>query len=236
MKSIAFIVLVAVLLFAVFGRNQSRPLTVRQHIQNVAVKYRSASSSGIGRGALFEEQASPEKSPKQAPLEFDDSDFAQNIREAQAEQVLIINPLIRKLLDLNQEDIRATLLKLQRQLKYFTGRLIFPIYLLSAAIPVLMVFTRKTSFSGKGLLFAQMGFDAGRLLLVVVAVVSLVLWFTLKYNLLLDIGLIFLLGLFALLVSSAISLKLYDWNSPVWNRMFVAAVWPAASSLIVRLL
>lgn len=237
MKTIAFIILVAVLMFVVFGKNCFSPATIRQRIQSVVMKCQNVSRSELGSEASFPEEAPLEAAAKQVAYGRDDAEFARSLREAQAEQVLIINPLIRKLLDLNKEDLGTkNLLKLPGQLKCFTGRLIFPIYILSAAILLLMLITRKTSFSGEALMLAQLGFRVGRILLIVAAVISLTLRFTLKYNLLLDTGFVFLLSLFALLASSAVSLKLYDWNSPVWNRMFIAATWPAASSLIVRLL
>lgn len=237
MKTIAFIVLVAVLMAVVFGKNSFSLSMIRRRIQSIAVKHRSPSSSEDGRSASYKELSPSEAVSKEAPSGLDDSEFARSLREAQAEQVLIINPLIRKLLDLNKEDMGTkTLRNLPGQLKCFTGRSVFPIYILSAAIFVLMVIVRKTSFSGEALMLAQLGFGAGRILLIVVAGISVMLWFTLKYNLLLDIGFAFLFSLFALLVSSAVSLKLYDWNSPVWNRMFVAVAWPVASSLVVRLL
>jgi len=45
-------------------------------------------------------------------------------------------------------------------------------------------------------------------------------------------GAAFLGALFVLLLLSSVSLKLYDFNTPVWNRMLSSLVWPIIPNMI----
>jgi hypothetical protein len=45
-------------------------------------------------------------------------------------------------------------------------------------------------------------------------------------------GAAFLGALFLLLFLSSTSLKLYDFNTPVWNRMLSSLVWPVIPNVI----
>ncbi len=205
------------------------PSAIWRQIQNIAAK----SDLRTGSDTPAEEQPDSESVSNKVASMLNTSGSA----GTNGDTVVIINPLTQKLLDLKPEDLKPKIpADLPIRIKKFSRRLIFPIYIFSAAIPLLMAVARKTGHSGAVSLLAKRGFGVGRFMLMAIAVTSLIVWFTLKFNLLYFAGFAFLLSLVVLVTSSAISLKLYDWNIPVWNEMFMAVIWPTASGLIIRLL
>jgi len=95
-----------------------------------------------------------------------------------------------------------------------------------------MLAARRTRFSGVGYILANLGYNVSRLILLTISLASAIAWFGLRYNFLGEMGAAFLGALFALLLLSSVSLKLYDFNTPVWNRMLSSLVWPIIPNMI----
>jgi len=131
-----------------------------------------------------------------------------------------------------EKDLKIQALRVLIWVKATSGTLTAWCVATGAFILLFMLTVRDTRFSGVGCTLADLGYKASRLILFTVSLAGVVAWFGLRYNFLRDMGGAFLGALFAVLLLSSVSLKLYDFNAPVWSRMFSSLVWPIIPSVI----
>jgi len=160
-------------------------------------------------------------------------------RQIQSEQKVVVNPMLKKMLETDAGDLRgmgsdlkAQALRALIRLKALSMMLTGWCLATGAVVLLFMLAARRTRFSGVGYILANLGYNVSRLILLTISLASAIAWFGLRYNFLGEMGAAFLGALFALLLLSSVSLKLYDFNTPVWNRMLSSLVWPIIPNMI----
>lgn len=99
---------------------------------------------------------------------------------------------------------------------------------------ILMLITSKTAFSGYSLSFENFGFSLSNTLLFFTALIAPISWFVFKYNFYIHLNGMSFLEPVVLFFSSAVCLKIYDFNSPIWNRMTSSFLWIMGSITIIH--
>lgn len=163
-------------------------------------------------------------------------------KEIAEQQTVIMNPIMQKLMDTGkkeeQEKIfsapREFLVNITKILEKSNDTILIILFIISIITFLLVFVTVGNELSGFGVLLAKLGFSLSRFIIFIGAVWALFVWIGLKYNVFINISGVFLWGPLSLMIFSAIALKVYDFNSPIWNRMFMATVWPIAAGLIVN--
>ena len=164
------------------------------------------------------------------------------IDEIRQEQIIITNPLVEKFKDIGKSEKEQEILSDPRgysigiiqnfeKSNYSVGIVFFAV---SAIIFLLVFITSGGEASGIGFLLAKLGFTISRILIFLGALSAVSIWMSLEYNIFMTMGSILLWGPFSVMIFSAISLKVYDFNNPVWNRMFTSTIWPIVSGLIIH--
>jgi hypothetical protein len=168
-----------------------------------------------------------------------DPETREALKQIQSEQKIVVNPMLKKALETDEGDLR----RMGNDLKAQTLRALIRVKALSmmltgwcvatgAVILFFMLAVRRTRFSGVGYMLAHLGFNVSRLTLFAASLAAAIAWFGLRYNFLGEMGAGFLGALFVLLILSSASLKLYDFNMPVWNRMLSSLVWPIIPNMV----
>jgi hypothetical protein len=168
-----------------------------------------------------------------------DPETREALKQIQSEQKIVVNPMLKKALETDAGDLR----EMGNDLKAQTLRALIRVKALSmmltgwcvatgAVIFFFMLAVRRTRFSGVGYILAHLGFNVSRLILFAASLAAAIAWFGLRYNFLGEMGAGFLGALFVLLLLSSASLKLYDFNMPVWNRMLSSLVWPIIPNMV----
>lgn len=168
---------------------------------------------------------------------------------ARKDTVIVTNPLAEKIMksakswkaqtpaDTEEEPAWTTALKsFLYSLHELSGSAVKLSFGWALIVIPLMLGVRNNRLSGAGYCVANTGFRLSRALIFISSVIAVFAWFAFRHDFLSGMGMLFFAGLFALMASSALALKLYDYNNPVWNNLFISAVWPTASGLVVRLL
>jgi hypothetical protein len=168
-----------------------------------------------------------------------DAETQEALKQIHSEQKILMNPMLKRTLETDEGDLR----RMGSDLKAQTLRTLIRVKALSmmltgwcvatgAVILFLMLAVRRTRFSGIGYILAHLAYNVSRLILFTASLASAIAWFGLRYNFLGEMGAGFLGALFVLLLLSSVSLKLYDFNMPVWNRMLSSLVWPIIPNMI----
>ena len=168
-----------------------------------------------------------------------DAETQEAYNQIQSEQKVIVNPMLKKMLDTDEGDLRGV----GNDLKAQTFRALIRMKALSmmltglclatgAIILLFMLAARRTRLSGVSYILANLGYNLSRLVVFMVSLAGALAWFGLRYNFLGEMGAAFLGALFLFLLLSSVSLKLYDFNTPVWNRMLSSLVWPIIPNVI----
>lgn len=76
-------------------------------------------------------------------------------------------------------------------------------------------------------------FSLGETIIVLISLFSLGSWFFLRQNFWREIGSGTFLVPFTFLIVSSINLKLYDFNYPIWNRLFKSFIVPIITGFII---
>jgi hypothetical protein len=228
------------MLFAIYGHKLYKFEDIQQDILSVFRKQDQTDAAKV-KNMLNE---MPEKDSETGRLQHTtgDPEIDKALEEAEKEQVVYINPIMQKLLNSERSDLqfiktldlnkRFTILRLK--IKELNSLIVKVFFTTATVIFLLTLFLRKTTFSGIGLLFATLGFNFSRVIMFLTALIAAIVWFSLNYNFFVDIGSISLCSLLFLMISSAVSLKIYDYNNPIWNRMIYTVIWPIASGVIIH--
>jgi len=168
-----------------------------------------------------------------------DAETQEAHKQIQSEQKVVVNPMVKKVLEADEgdlrgmgDDLKAQTLHALIRVKALSTMLTAWCVATGAIILLFMLAVRETRFSGVGYILAQLGYNVSRLILFTVSLAGAIAWFGLRYNFLGEMGAAFLGALFVLLLLSSISLKLYDFNTPVWNRALSSLVWPIIPNVI----
>ncbi|MBN1384665.1 MAG: hypothetical protein JW983_07295 [Elusimicrobia bacterium] len=81
-------------------------------------------------------------------------------------------------------------------------------------------------------LLGKLGWFFSRLVLFILSLAAILIYFTMKKNLWMDVGNILFLAPLQVLIASSVAFKTMDANFPVWNRLFGSFTLPAISGII----
>jgi hypothetical protein len=159
----------------------------------------------------------------------------------QTKMNLMMNPYLEKIVFMEDEDVDQYVREFTREIKTMlyalerrdgTVRKYF--FIVSGAILLAVLLTCRSRVSGFTSVFARMGFSLGSMIIFLSALTTAVCWFALKYDLFRNANGTFFAGPVALLVLSAASLKIYDFNNPVWNRTIFSVLLLSCSAVVVH--
>ena len=173
----------------------------------------------------------------------DTADIEAIAKEIRREK-LVLNPLTQKMIESSgQEDpiekmllsIKEGLLSTLLFIREYKDLLI-KLFFAAAAVILAFFAARNTVVSDAGITCTRYGFLAGRLAVIALAPLALLAWFVFHYNFFAGMGIIFMLGLLSMLLSSAVSLRFQQGEEHIWNRLIFSVVWPTASGVIIHFL
>ncbi|MDD5131132.1 MAG: hypothetical protein PHH44_00550 [bacterium] len=254
MRTLFFSFLIFIMVLAVFGFQTGKLTGLTKDLINIRKEFNAAlgnkDTDPTGPAVLDQEQLRALLDKQAAARQDQEKDLDPEVKQMLSainkENIVVLNPIMNKIVDKNKPGPAATLNQLKDfDLSHYMAKGITNLgqlnrsagkyFCLSAFIVfLLMLVTRFNSFSSIGYLFANTGFIVSRILIFVSAVTAIVVHFSLKFNILTNLGSIFIWGPLFLMTISALSLKIYDFNNPVWNRMFFSVLWPIASGVIMH--
>lgn len=255
MRTFFFSFLVFVMILSVYGWKLNKATGIISNIAalrqefNTVVKNLNPDQDDPINLEQDQLQALLKKQTEAGKQEHFDPEVQKMLDQINKENIVAVNPLIQKLLDIGKEDkshqaqvknnnfdfkqyLYNIIITLQKQNNHF-----LKVFLtIAASILLIVLITRTNALSGIGLLLATLGFTLSRCLIFVSAILSVIAYLSFKLNIFINVGSVFLWGPLILLVLSAISLKIYDFNRPVWNKIFFSFVWPTISGVIIHVL
>ncbi len=101
---------------------------------------------------------------------------------------------------------------------------------------ILTLIFHKTAFSFVINFINNFEFSLGDTLIVLISLFSLGSWFFLKQNFWQEVGVIIFVEPFAFLIVASINLKIYDFNYPIWSRLFKSFFVPIITGFLIILL
>ncbi|MFH1783471.1 MAG: hypothetical protein ABH868_01030 [bacterium] len=246
MKSFFMSFLVCTMILSIFG---AKLITIAGHAMRDVLELKEEfSSSKLSEKELsadpeyIEELLSKHHRKYKEAAKYEDEDVGYLLDQIEAEQTIITNPLMEKLKNMGKDTdekeittvIKFWVFSIINKIEY-SNNFIGSVFLVSAVLIFVLVFiTSGGQASGVGYTFARLGFNVSRLLIFFGAFFSLIIWFSLEYNIYMGMAGIILWGPFSVLIFSAIALKVYDFNNPIWNRMFISTIWPLMAGLIIH--
>ncbi len=105
--------------------------------------------------------------------------------------------------------------------------------LFGVLIIILSMFFSKAGLIPLLSLLGRLGFFLCRFQMLTFSIIAVLFWFLLKRNLWLDAGFNFFMGPVIVLLGTVVSLKMYDPNYPVWNRLLGTIFLPVISSSFI---
>ena len=249
MKTFFMCILVGMILFSVFGPKLKYItedvlkdiLSLKKDISSLGIDSEIKNMNSAELQEMVAQKYLEQGSLKNLPQELD-PEVKEILSQIREEQVMIVNPIVQKLLDMGKSEEEQEIISNPK--KYFITIIqrIEPLnnpvgiglFIISAIIFFLVFITYGNNLSGFGLCIAKFGFIISRFCIFFGAITASFLWISLKYNIFDTMSYIFLWGPLAVMIFSAISLKVYDFNSPIWNRMFLSTIWPIVSGLIIH--
>ncbi|MCX7910766.1 MAG: hypothetical protein N2505_04205 [Endomicrobia bacterium] len=139
---------------------------------------------------------------------------------------------IKTSLEYNFEQIYTVFIQqLQRYKNIF---LVLSVLFLVFSLILTISFNKsKISFIIK--IINSFGFSLGENLLIFISLLSVGSWFFLKQNLWQDVGFTIFFIPVAFMLISSINLKIYDFNYPMWSRLFKSFIIPIIVGVIISL-
>ena len=261
MRMLFFSFIILIMVLTIYGSQAGKLTGITKDMLSISKEYKAImnnfNSSQEGPAVMdqnqLQELLKKQAAARQEDVKQFDPEVQRMLKEINKENMVVINPIMQKMLDSGKEKNGSmqTLASSLHQLKDFEPKNYIAkgitnleqlnenagkYFLLTAiTVFVLMLVTRLNSFSGIGYLFANTGFIVSRIIIFLAAIIAVVAHFSLKFNALTNLDSIFLWGPLTLMTISALSLKIYDFNNPVWNRMFFSLIWPITSGIIMRI-
>lgn len=134
----------------------------------------------------------------------------------------IVNPIVKNLLEKDSLGIDESADQGMAGLERINEHAGKYLYMAAAGIFGFMLLTCKTNLSWMGLSLARAGYGLSSLMIFAAIAAVPLGWFAGGYNCLEKLGSLLVEGPTAVLIASAASLKLYDFNQPIWNRLIAA--------------
>lgn len=260
MRTLFFSLLVFVMVLTIYGSQVGKLTGITKDVLSIKKEFnavmKNINSNPEGPAVMDQNQLQELLNKQAAARNEDEKQFDPEVqhmlKEINKENMVVINPIMQKMMDSgkNKEEKESTaFFKLNKLIKQDPKAYIAKgisnleqlnekagkYFCLTAVIVfLLMLITRFNSFSTIGYLCANTGFIISRGIILLAAIIAVVAHFSLKFNVLTNLDSIFLWGPMILMIICALSLKIYDFNSPVWNRMFFSVMWPIASGVIMH--
>jgi hypothetical protein len=148
---------------------------------------------------------------------------------------VIRNPLITYLLEYTPGQLKYAMIHTIIKVEFYDPVVLKAYTAASVLILLSMVLLIRTNWSWVVLPFAKAGLNIGGFLIFITVVAAPIFWFALDYNIFGRMNGIFFRGPLYLFVLSTISLKVYDFNNPVYNRLITSFTSLTASASIIYL-
>lgn len=148
---------------------------------------------------------------------------------------IMMTPIAEKLLNAQPSDIKKFLMRAIFTLKKFDSAATAVFFIASSVILVFMLLTFKSYLSWMSLILARVGYGLGLTMVIVASILTSAGWLIYKYNFYSQLNGIFFAGPLALVLSSSISLKIYDFNNPIWNRLIFTITLLAGSTALTKI-
>ncbi len=145
----------------------------------------------------------------------------------------IRNPLIKYLLEYTPGQLEHAIIRTIIKVEFYDPVVLKAYTAASVLILLSMVVLIRTNWSWVILPFAKAGLNIGGFLIFITVVAAPIFWFSLDYNIFGRMNGIFFRGPLYLFVLSTISLKVYDFNNPVYNRLITSFTSLTASASII---
>lgn len=260
MRTLFFSFMVFVMVLTIYGSQVGKLTGITKDVLSIKKEFnavmKNINSNPEGPTVMDQNQLQELLKKQAAARQEDEKQFDPEVqrmlKEINKENVVVINPIMQKMLDRgkgqeeNESKITFKLNKLtnlepktyiakgitnMEQLNEKAGKYFC---LTAVVVFLLMLITRFNSFSSIGYLCANTGFIISRIIIFMAAIIAVIAHFSLKFNVLTNLDILFLWGPLTLMAISALSLKIYDFNNPVWNRLFFSVMWPIASGVIMH--
>lgn len=147
---------------------------------------------------------------------------------------IMMNPLMVALIDLQEEDIEQWIMNHISAIELADTAIKSFLILSALSVAGIMALTSRSSLSPYSHLLARLGFSSAKLIIFFASVGSVVGWLAFRYNTMLTMSGAAFTGPLALLIGSAIALKIYDFNTPFWKSMFFSFFMLLCSSAIIK--
>lgn len=193
MKTVFFGILILIMLLSIYGYKISAFKDLKQDVLS-AVKRENYANTVEDKNIL---QTVPKSHSETEQLQhaLGDPDIEKALKEMREEEVIIMNPIMQRLLEMEESDldVKRYFLLLLFKIKGLKGLMVKLFFITASLIPLLMLIVRKTTFSGTCLLFAKFSFSLSRIFVFIAALIAVTAWFSFKYNFYMAMGSIFLL-------------------------------------------
>lgn len=147
---------------------------------------------------------------------------------------LLMNPLMVTLIETDEEDLRIMVSSGIAKLESVDRVARTALIVLSVTLLILMLCTFRSGFSGPVGLMAGISFTLSNLYIFLISFVCIGAWVAFKYNSMLHLNGLTFSGPLILLLCSAGSLKIYDFNRPFWNRIYFSSFCLTVTALVIR--
>ncbi|MBI5555817.1 MAG: twin-arginine translocase TatA/TatE family subunit [Elusimicrobia bacterium] len=252
MRTLFFSFLVLVMALTIYGSQAEKLIRVTKEVLSLKKEFKAMMNnfnSNQEGPAVIDQNQLQELLKKQAAARNEDEkqfdpEVQRMLKEINKENIVVINPIMQKMLasgspstlqQLKEFDLKNYIAQGITNLERLNEKAGKYFCLSAMLVFLLMLITRFNSFSSIGYLCANTGFIISRSIIFLAAIIAVVAHFSLKFNVLTNLDSIFLWGPLTLMIISALALKIYDFNNPVWNKMFFSVMWPIASGVFIHL-
>lgn len=153
---------------------------------------------------------------------------------AQPVAKIIMSPVAVWLLNVTPESLRRSTDSGIAQLRSSDAGIRNALIIFAVGLVLLMLIGARSYLSGECHLLAKLGYDASRWLILIGAGGSLLMWSLMGYDSFHHHAGLLAFGPLAVLIGSAIALRLYDPNSPVYDRTVLTTIWLGVAVVLVR--
>lgn len=213
MRTLFFSLLVLILFFLIYGHELPQFEDVKQNIDSVfqKIELKNIKTYSEATKELMEQDS--------ALISQEDSE---EVFHEKPEVEIMMNPIVEGLLEMEPNDVKRFFQNYIYKLEESDSLVSKYFFLAAVILFLLMLLTSKTALSRYSFFFARLGFNLSSILIFITVVITPIAWFVFKYNLFSNMNGIFFIGPMALFASSIVSLKIYDLNNPIWNRMIIS--------------
>lgn len=244
MRVIVFSLIIALTAFMVRGGDLRRAKDyAMSHVPGTAeheARARNAEEQAMARAEAQAEAYLDESAPQDAVDATDPNDPRNPFRQKGSMVILgkgsseegggskvelMMNPLVADMMNFSEDEGALWMADKKARMEAANPVVRKSMAAFAAGIFVMMLMLSKTPASGFALLVVRVGDTTAKLLIMILSLVAIAIWFGFKYNCYRELDGLFLHGPVLIIVSAAISLKVYDMNNPFWNELFFWGCW-----------